>query len=360
MNEQTTPPHLTSPHLTSITSPPSSHITHTQKASSSSSSSSTTHTHKQHQSVVVVRHQKSFPPVPSDGRPISTWSTEEVCGWFQEDLLLPQLVDRIESLEELHVGTWLSTATDEQLQKDLGITSRLTRKKILQRITDHLGLGVGMGMGMGMGIVDDDTEEGKIEIVSAHEEGVHETKNQAPSPTTTPPAAEGNKKQYSRLHVASASRTVGSGGEKNSTATPITDMRPSEKNRHMATYASFAPEPEKPVEAISTSSAKSSLADRQRQQDEANRYLIQRVEQAKMEGKLNITEDELPESKASLDAQDAQNRDIQDKQKQLQSMHTEMHRRYFDLVSDLSVVMPPAPPPSPPLCHPPLHFQFSV
>jgi hypothetical protein len=59
----------------------------------------------------------SFPPIPGDGRPLSQWTTEEVCGWFADTLQLPQYVGNIEDLEVLHVGSWLSTATDEQLQK---------------------------------------------------------------------------------------------------------------------------------------------------------------------------------------------------------------------------------------------------
>ncbi len=70
---------------------------------------------------------------------LATWPMDQVILWFSDVIRLPQYLDNIEELEASNgVGAWLSSATNESLHTELGITSKVHRKKILQHITEQL------------------------------------------------------------------------------------------------------------------------------------------------------------------------------------------------------------------------------
>jgi hypothetical protein len=70
---------------------------------------------------------------------LASWPMDQVILWFNDVIRLPQYLPNIEELEASNgVGAWLSSATNESLYTELGITSKVHRKKILQHIAEQL------------------------------------------------------------------------------------------------------------------------------------------------------------------------------------------------------------------------------
>ena len=76
----------------------------------------------------------------------------------------------------------------------------------------------------------------------------------------------------------------------------------------------------------STASIGNELHELERQQQEAAELNVQ-VERAKIQGQLNLTQEVLREVKEKFVVQEAHNRDMQDKHRQLQTMQKDMHDR---------------------------------